>query len=181
MQILCAARTFEIPRKNIFTFLKAIETLKIIKNNFSVKLIGKHSVDQAKLVKKISEKFEIDITIKQYLPRLKLLELYKETDIFVCPSIYEEFGYVILEAMAQGLPIVASKTHSFQDLIKDGENGFLVSAKNHIAFANTLKKLIEDENLRLKMGVKSYQIVKEKFDWNVLIKSYIKVYEETLY
>ena len=179
--ILFATRDLEISRKNIATFLNAIQILgKKSANEFIVMLIGKHSQKFDRMIKRISNKTGINIQLTQRLPREEFMKTYNIADIFVCTSLYEEFGYVVLEAMSYGLPIVCSDIYSFQDIVKNRVNGFLLPAKDPVAFAGALEKLIKNEDLRMKMGRESYKIVKEKFDWNVLIKKYISEYEKVL-
>lgn len=177
ISILFISRDLELPKKNIITLLKSIKLLARNEiKSFSVTLVGKHS----QRMKKMTDKIGIKIRLMPYIPRLELSELYRTADIFVCTSLYEEFGYVLLEAMSYGLPIVASDIPSFRDMIIDRKNGFLVQAKDPVACANALEKLIESHDLRMKMGRESYEIVKAKFDWNNLVKKYIKTYESTL-
>ena len=81
-------------------------------------------------------------------------EIMQILDIFVLPSLNEGMGRVLVEAMASGKPIVASKVGGIPDLVKDGHNGFLVGPGDVNGLSLAIKKLIEDEQLRLKMGAK---------------------------
>jgi len=69
-------------------------------------------------------------------------------DILVHPALTEGSGRVIMEAMAAGKPVVAMKSGGVQELIRDGENGFLVQPGNDQDLAVKVKLLLEDENLR---------------------------------
>jgi glycosyltransferase involved in cell wall biosynthesis len=81
-------------------------------------------------------------------------EIMQFLDIFVLPSLNEGMGRVLVEAMASGKPIVASSVGGIPDLVKQGHNEFLVAPGDVNGLSLAIKKLIEDERLRLKMGIK---------------------------
>jgi glycosyltransferase involved in cell wall biosynthesis len=73
-------------------------------------------------------------------------------DIFVLPSLNEGMGRVLVEAMAAGLPIVASRVGGIPDLVKDGQNGLLVPAEDTSALAKAISDLLSDKERRHRMG-----------------------------
>jgi len=104
-------------------------------------------------------------------------ELYRMADMFMFPSIHEGLPNAVLEAMASGLPILASNATSHSELVKHGVNGFL--CRNLEQFKEYLKYLIEDENLRKNFAVKSRKKALS-FDWNVIIPQWEKLYQRVL-
>jgi glycosyltransferase involved in cell wall biosynthesis len=112
--------------------------------------------------------------------RLKLL-YYKAADIFCLPSIMstESFGIVNLEALACGLPIVASAIGGIPDIVKDGVNGLLVSPKNPGALADAITYLLKNEDVRRKMGKKGREMVK-KYSWEEIAGRMEKIYKELI-
>jgi glycosyltransferase involved in cell wall biosynthesis len=86
--------------------------------------------------------------------RSDIPEIMQVLDVFVLPSLNEGMGRVLVEAMAAGKPIVASNVGGIPDLVKDGQNGFLVGPGDVNGLSLAMKKLIEDEELRVKMGAK---------------------------
>jgi len=78
----------------------------------------------------------------------KLESLYRSSDIFVLPSLYEGFGLVALEALGYGLPIVASDVGGIPEIVENGRSGLLVPASDSKALAAALDRLIIDRNLR---------------------------------
>ena len=76
-----------------------------------------------------------------------LAEAYANSTLFIFPSISETFGNVVLESLASGTPVVAAKAGGPVDIVKEGENGFLVEPKNEHAFFDKLNTLLEDKTL----------------------------------
>ncbi len=101
-------------------------------------------------------------------------------DIFVLPTDKESFGYVLLEAMAKGKPVIASNQGGPKEIISENINGFLFEPKNVFDLAEKLLLLVNDANLRRAMGEESKNIVKTKFDVNVTIDNYLKFFEYAL-
>ncbi|MDH5459950.1 MAG: glycosyltransferase family 4 protein [Candidatus Bathyarchaeota archaeon] len=106
---------------------------------------------------------------------------YRAADIFVLPSTMrtESFGLVNLEAMACGLPIVASNIGGIPDVVKDYENGLLVPPKDVEALANSVVCLLEDAELRHAMSERGKMSIKS-YSWRNNADSTERVYEEIL-
>lgn len=82
-----------------------------------------------------------------------IMERYKESSMLLMTSLYEPFGLVLVEAMSCGLPVVAFNCpYGPADIINDGTDGFLVEDRNVKAFAGRVCQLMEDDNLRQRMG-----------------------------
>jgi glycosyltransferase involved in cell wall biosynthesis len=109
-----------------------------------------------------------------------LRTLYRQSDLLVLTSAWEGTPNVLLEAMAGALPVVASKVGGVPDLVRDGVNGFLVEAEDIDSIARLILLLIEDPQLRNRMGVEGRASVLEKHSPTNLAKSLIKVYENVL-
>ena len=90
----------------------------------------------------------------------ELREIYNSHDIFILPTREDCFGLVINEAMAASMPIISScYADGAYDLVRDGENGYIVNPYDPAEFANTIEKLIENDELVEKMGKASYEII----------------------
>ena len=101
---------------------------------------------------------------------------YKSADVFVLPSAgLELFGIVNLEAMACGVPIVASKIGGVPDVVKDGENGLLVPPRDSGALTDAIIYLLENEDTREKMGKIGRRKV-EEYSWENIAEETEKVY-----
>jgi glycosyltransferase involved in cell wall biosynthesis len=101
-------------------------------------------------------------------------------DIFVLPSLAEGISNTLLEAMATGLPVVATRVGGNPELIEHGVNGYLVPVSDPRALADTLQGLIESRELRIRMGDNGLQKIRQGFDWDSTVASYLDVYDELL-
>ena len=92
---------------------------------------------------------------------------YKSADIFSLPStnMAESFGIVNLEAMASGIPMVGSNLGGIPDIVNEGENGLLAKPCDYQSLANSLLKLLKDDDLRLKMGNNGKRMVAD-YSWD---------------
>ena len=86
-----------------------------------------------------------------HIPHKDLPSLFREADVFVFPSLVEGMGLVVLEAMACGVPVIAT-THGPGDIVRDGLDGFFVPIRDADAIANRLDQLYRDPSLREQMG-----------------------------
>lgn len=99
-------------------------------------------------------------------------------DIFVLTTKKESFGLVLLEAMAMNKPVIASNRGGPPEIIDDGVNGFLFDPENIEELVAQLAKLISDEELRISMGEKSIEIVKNKFDLDKSVNKQLEIFNK---
>jgi glycosyltransferase involved in cell wall biosynthesis len=100
------------------------------------------------------------------------------TDIFVFPSFQEGFPNSVLEAMACGIPVIATRIGGIVDVIKDEENGLLVEPGNAEQLADALKKLISDTEYASTLGKNGLKTVRENYDINVIANKYVEIYRK---
>lgn len=112
--------------------------------------------------------------------RREILELYREADIFVLPTWREGFPNVVLEAMAAGLPVVATPVGAIPDAVCDGREGLLVPPRDAGALTAALEKLVHDRALRLAMGSRARARVELEFSLPAVLEKLGAVYEELL-
>lgn len=110
-----------------------------------------------------------------------ILPYLQATDIAVMPSLFEVFSLAMLEYMALGKPVIASDHSSFQEAIKDRENGLLVPMRNSQALAKAIIKLLKDENLRLKIGLSAMKRVRDNFGIEHLVNDMMDLYDRILF
>ena len=154
-----------------------IEAAKILKNeniNFQLVIIGdgKERKNLETLIKR-GDLENIIILIGQIPDAAKYLRAF---DIFALPSLKEGLPYAILEAMYAALPIVATRVGGIPEMITEGVSGLLVPPKNPEALAKTLKKLIEDLELRERLGQKANEAAEQRFNLKRMLEETKKIY-----
>jgi glycosyltransferase involved in cell wall biosynthesis len=91
---------------------------------------------------------------------------YEVSDVFALPSEYESFGFVFLEAMSHGVPVIGVRTGGVPEVIRDGETGYVLDAADDLpALTARLAALIADDPLRGKMGVAARNWARTEFNW----------------
>ncbi|MDO8676902.1 MAG: glycosyltransferase family 4 protein [Candidatus Azambacteria bacterium] len=112
------------------------------------------------------------------MPYSKVPEALAQIDIFVYPSLHEGFGRSIMEALAMEKAVVATRVGGIPDLIKDGENGFLVLPGNPAALAEKIKEFMENKDLREKFGKAGREWVSKNYEWNDGIERFADLFLE---
>jgi len=110
--------------------------------------------------------------------RIRMPECYQSAQIYVQPSRFEGMSNAILEAMASGLPIIATDVDGNPDLVNEGENGLLVPTDDPPRLAAAMQQLLTDPELREKMGRASRRIIEESFTFEQLFNNYEKQYRK---
>ncbi|MEH6535820.1 MAG: glycosyltransferase family 4 protein [Psychroserpens sp.] len=130
--------------------------------------------------------FNFNNVIKMYgvLTQDIVKEKMQNSDIFLLPGIYdpnngtaETQGLVIQEAQAMGLPVVVSDVGGMKYGLIDGETGFVLEANNISAFADSIERLILDDDLKTKMSANAVKYVQKHFDTGVLVRELENIYK----
>jgi D-inositol-3-phosphate glycosyltransferase len=104
---------------------------------------------------------------------------YSAAEVVVMPSYYESFGMVALEAMACGVPVIASQVGGLAFLVQDGVTGFTIPSEDHDTLCEKLTALLGDESLRKQMGRAAADYAK-KYDWKKIASEIVGIYEEQI-
>src|SRR5207247_8669446 len=94
-----------------------------------------------------------------------LVHLYNEAAVFACPSIYEPFGIINLEAMACETPVVATRVGGIKEVVVDRETGFLVPPGDPVRLGRAITKVIEDPKLAARVGQAGRRRVLQQVTW----------------
>lgn len=152
-----------IPRKKWLDLLKACKILADKGINFNLLIVG-DGPDRGKFEFFIKENGLKNIYLFGFKNQSELPKYYFIADIFVLPSEYDPSPKVVNEAMNFGLPVIVSNgVGTGGDLIKHNQNGFIFNIGDIAALSGYLEKIINDSDLRDKLGARSLEIVKE---WN---------------
>lgn len=131
------------------------------------------------------------IWIQEMLDKPSVIQMYSNASVFCCPSIYEPFGIINLEAMACKTAVVASAVGGIKEVVVDGETGFLVPLEQQNiapfepvdpdkfsrALAEPINRLLSDEQLRVSMATKGMERACNMFSWKSIAKQVKEIYE----
>ncbi|HSC91319.1 MAG TPA: glycosyltransferase family 4 protein [Gaiellaceae bacterium] len=115
-----------------------------------------------------------------FLPRHDLEPLYERCAVVACPSYREGFGVACAEAMAHGKPVVASAVGGLRDLVVDGETGLLVPPGDVDALRGALRRLLDDRELRRRLGEAGRRRATERLSWDGVVAALTAAYREAL-
>lgn len=150
--------------KNHLAILKSLT--RLANPNLKYFICGRG--DRKEEYEKFIKKHNLTDNVKLLGYRRDINKILSITDIFAMPSLREGLPMSMIEAMNFGIPMIAYNIRGCNDLIKHGENGYLVDRKEKYPFDAEILKLVNDKNLRQKMGAKSLDNAKEYSIENVL-------------
>lgn len=168
-----------IPRKGIPVLMKAV---KIARKSVPIRLAiagGTGKASYKAYLKRKANSLGIPVSFKGYLSRGQMPGFYRTGSCFVCPSQkHEAFGLVNIEAMASGLPVIASRNGGIPEIVKDGRNGLLVNNyRNPEAFAKQIVKLASQPIFRRKLATQARRDAMHHFSWGQTAKKLSSIYE----
>ena len=110
--------------------------------------------------------------------RQQIVESYKQSNVFLFPSRHEGMPNALLEAMASGLPVVATCIAGNEELVVEGETGYLVPVEDIEALQGKLKNILSNSTLRQQMGQASRRRVEETYRWESTAQQYATLLEK---
>jgi alpha-maltose-1-phosphate synthase len=118
--------------------------------------------------------------INEMVPVGVVTQLYSHAAVFCCPSVYEPFGLINLEAMACETPVVASGVGGILEVVEDGKTGLLVPPAQPAALAEALTRVLGNPDLARDMGKAGRRRVEEKFAWASVAERTEQVYADAI-
>ena len=161
------------PRKNLLRLIEAF-ILHPSREAFILVLAGRPGWLSAPILAKVREHAPL-VRLLDYVPDEDLAGLYSGARVFVFPSLYEGFGFPLLEAMACGTPVICSNTSSLPELA--GDAALLVNPTDTDALASTINRVLSEPNLRAMLVEKGFEQVK-KFSWEKAARETMGVLEK---
>lgn len=118
--------------------------------------------------------------INQMIPVEDVVQLYSHAAVFTCPSVYEPFGLINLEAMGCEAPVVASAVGGIREVVEDGATGLLVPPARPEELAAALRRVLDDPSLARALGAAGRKRVEERFSWASVAERTERVYAEAI-
>ena len=135
---------------------------------------------QMEVLQSLAKELGIDqrVTFLGWQSREQLMNCYQEANVFLFPSRHEGMPNAMLEAMASGLPVVASCIAGSEELVVDGKTGYLVASEDVEALREALKTILTSPTLRQQMGSASRQHAEENYSWESTARQYALLLEK---
>jgi glycogen synthase len=118
--------------------------------------------------------------IGEMVPVDELIQLYSHAAVFACPSVYEPFGLINLEAMACGTPVVGAAVGGVLEVVEDGRTGLLVPPASPDDLAAALGRVLDDPDLARAFGAAGRRRVEERFSWTSLAARTEQTYHDAI-
>lgn len=162
--------------KGVYTLIESCKILHKHNPNFLVILIGK-GTERTKLESLVaSYKLQNNVKFVEWKQQTTLSDYYNAADIFVLPSMTEGHSVALLEAMASGLPLIASNIGGNKESVVDGINGFLFEVNNAKILAEKLTTLLNDDKVQESMAKNSIDVYFKKFSMRAQMENHLKLY-----
>jgi glycosyltransferase involved in cell wall biosynthesis len=114
------------------------------------------------------------------VPHANIMSYYQHADVLINPSLSESFGISLIEAMANGRPVVASRVGGMQEIVIEGETGLFFEPGDADALAESAITLLENPEIRKSMGMAGRRRVQEIFSWDHVTQDLLQQYTRTL-
>ncbi len=156
--------------------LRLIEVAKLLKErglNFTLRIAGKGPEEGKLRDQVINEGLKDCVRFAGFVEPFTLF--LKGIDVFVLPSYYEGFGYVLIEAMAAEKPVLSFDIGATDEIISNEENGYIIPDNNIEMMAEKLINLADNPNLQNAFGEKGKQIVRERFSFKKMTERFLDI------
>jgi len=163
-----------------------LESLRYLKNKIHLVVIGPPEWDFEyfrEILKRIENENRKGIHKITYLSEqepISIVKWYQKASIFVLPSLIEAFAIVNIEALACETPVIATNTGGIPEAIQQGKNGILVPPNNPIKLAEAIQYLLDNKDVRAKLGQEGRKIVEENYSSSLIANKLRRIYEEML-
>lgn len=180
-EFILSVGRFSDPRKNVRLLFQAYaRLLKLRPNSPHLVLAGNSGPTEHDWQFADALGIRCQIEFRQGVPMAELVSLYQNAAVFVLSSDEEGLGMVILEAMACGTPVIATRCGGPESVIMDGKTGFLVPKHDPEMLANRLRHLLENHQLRVNMGQNARNLAEQVYSLEAASKIYLMTYDALL-
>ncbi len=169
-------------RKGLFTLIESMPAIIHTFPNAKFIISGKGQSNETKKLKAYANGLGVEnnIIFTGYYPDNKLPKLYQAADVFAFSTFYEHHPFAILEAMSTGLPIVTNNIGGIPETIENNRNGLLCQPFNPQQFSERILYYLEHPSEAVEMGFRARKTIEERFDWRIVVKKVLAVYNEVL-
>jgi glycogen synthase len=176
MRVLTVSRL--IARKGLETLIMALARLQ--REDLSLDIAGEGPSRDALMHLALSCGVADRVRFHGFVDHGSLASLYAAADIFVLASVAESCSMALLEAMAAGLPVIATRVGGTVELVEHGSNGLLIAAQSVDELSAALRTLIHDRPQRERFAAANRRLTRERFSWRAVARRYETIFSESL-
>ncbi|HCP08891.1 MAG TPA: hypothetical protein DIT25_03795 [Candidatus Moranbacteria bacterium] len=165
------------PHKNLEKLILAFSDIRKNNEDLFLVLVGKHDFFYNRLIRLAEEEKIKNIIFPGYIPDQDLDVIYKKTELYVFPSLYEGFGIPPLEAMAKGVPVAASDHECLREVLED--SAYFFDARSSDKIASAVRVLLDDADMRQSLIGKGYEQIK-KYSWRKMAEETLDIYKSAV-
>jgi glycosyltransferase involved in cell wall biosynthesis len=178
--VFIASLTKAQKHKGLDLLLHAIPEVKKSVKDVQLTVVGHGDAVQTYKSLAIKLKLGENVVFSGALFGENLKEVLRQSDVLVLPTSKESFGMVLIEAMAQGTPVIATKVGGIPDIISDGHDGFLIPPGDINEISKAIIKILKDARLAKIMGENGQKKVKENYLWEKQVTATNAIFEKAL-
>jgi glycosyltransferase involved in cell wall biosynthesis len=163
------------PGKGLHLLLRGVAKMQF--KRWRLLVVGSGSSIYERFVKNLSVKLGLTdkVLLTGRVQHSHLPYLYSIAQVYVLPSVFEGLPATILEAMACGTPVIATKVGGIPEVISDGYNGMVLRSASEGEISRTVENVLTDSGLRTRLSQEALKTVREKFSWTKSADKYIKL------
>lgn len=164
-------------RKGIYDLIEAMAAVVRARPDVVFELGGDQDVDE---VERMIEQRDLSENVRMlgWVRGGEKLATFARAHVYVLPSYHEGLPIGVLEAMAAGLPVVTTPVGGIPEIVKDRVNGFLVAPGDVAALASSILKLLDDDDLRVRMSAANVELVRSRHDATLVARTLVAWYHE---
>ncbi len=169
---------FLIKTKGIYDLIEIAKRLSEEKVPCKLLVCGKGREEKS-FLQKIKENSLKNVEFKGWVSGQEKTKILKESEIFFLPSYQEGIPMALLEAMSYGLPIISTRVGGIPEVVREGENGYLLQPGDINGFVKRIRSLLGDQERKESFGKRSRSLA-ERFEKELISKEHLKLYESLL-
>ncbi len=165
-----------VREKGVFTLLDAFVDLRKQGKNASLVFVGDGPLRENLAREALRRGMKEHVHFTGFIDEPSLVDLYRSSDVFVLPSLYEPFGIAALEAMAAHTPVVVSDVGGLSEIVEDGVTGVKVPHGEPMPLAKALIRVLEDDAFASQLKQNAYRSIQARYGWDLVAEKTLEAY-----